>query len=233
MHVAANSCEAMTGGEVSRSLGVERIRVVYAGDVERRMEADEMIVRTPVLGGNPVRVCDLRSRGAEAGVGGQMLVADLAGIGPLGCAACHLGADAVVWDLGELSPEYGAWALVGVTRHALACEAWADLAQADKSDAPDLAELEDVLATWERSRRAKNDAALVLASYLRCHPAVGEVVYPGLKDDASYEVASRQLLYGFGPMVDVRLTDGTWLRVEADDSPAQEQVMALERRLLR
>lgn len=77
--------------------------------------------------------------------------------------------------------------------------------------------------------RQVSDAAQVVACYLVCHPRVGEVRYPGLKSDATFERAASTLRGGFGPLVGVRLVgeDG-WLLWEADEREAREQVLDWE-----
>lgn len=78
--------------------------------------------------------------------------------------------------------------------------------------------------------RLRSDAAQVVANYLRCHPAVAEVRYPGLTSDPDYPKASCTLRGGFGPWVWVRFPSGSdWFLFDADDAPSTEQVMALER----
>jgi cystathionine gamma-synthase len=51
-------------------------------------------------------------------------------------------------------------------------------------------------------------SALQLAEHLNAHPAVEEVLYPGLPGFAGHEVASRQMNNGFGGMVSVRIRGG-------------------------
>ncbi len=81
----------------------------------------------------------------------------------------------------------------------------------------------------EGAWRVSSDAAQVLACYLRCHPRVGEVRYPGLTSDPSYQQASSTLRGGFGPQVLVRLLDGNWYSLLADDkTPAYELVLEVE-----
>ena len=80
-----------------------------------------------------------------------------------------------------------------------------------------------------REWRASSDAAQVVASYLLCHPRVDSVAYPGLRSDPSYEVASRTLENGFGPLVDVKLAgEDAWHRVTCTADDPLEQVMRLE-----
>lgn len=66
--------------------------------------------------------------------------------------------------------------------------------------------------------RERFDAAAVLASYLRCHPAVAAVSYPGLPDHPDRARAASLLVGGAGPLVGVRLL--------ADDSA--EALLALD-----
>lgn len=86
-------------------------------------------------------------------------------------------------------------------------------------------------ATWRRV----SDMAQVCASYLVCHPAVLAVRYPGLTSDASYHEASCTLRGGFGPLVDVLLASGAWMRYDAHRAAgdARDEVLRLERVLAR
>ena len=79
---------------------------------------------------------------------------------------------------------------------------------------------------------ASSDEAQVVAAYLRCHPRVRELRYPGLRGDPSFEVAARTLQGGFGPYVDYRLEEGTpWHRIACMGADPRETVIALERAL--
>ena len=84
----------------------------------------------------------------------------------------------------------------------------------------------------ERYRRFRrlSDVSQVVACYLRCHPKVQEVAYPGLKDDPSFSVAARTLVGGFGPFVDYRVGED-WHRFEARECDERTQIMELERLL--
>ena len=50
--------------------------------------------------------------------------------------------------------------------------------------------------------------ALVLAQYLKAHPLVSWVTYPGLKDDPSYALASKYLKAGFGGILGFGIKGG-------------------------
>ena len=91
--------------------------------------------------------------------------------------------------------------------------------------------------------RACSDNAQVAANFLRCHPVVAEVRYPGLTRDPDYREASSTLRGGFGPLVRMRLaparipatapTETGWLELDARKGPsdARELVLILEDRL--
>ena len=83
--------------------------------------------------------------------------------------------------------------------------------------------------------RRVSDTAQVVASYLACHPAVEAVRYPGLTSDATYHEASCTLRGGFGPIVDVLLASGAWMRYDARRAAgdARDEVLRLERVLAR
>ncbi|MCB0292155.1 MAG: PLP-dependent transferase, partial [Calditrichaeota bacterium] len=55
--------------------------------------------------------------------------------------------------------------------------------------------------------RCQNRSALQIARFLRTHPAIQEVNYPGLEDHPSHPVA-RELLDGFGGMLSFDLRGG-------------------------
>ena len=78
--------------------------------------------------------------------------------------------------------------------------------------------------------RLVSDVAQVVASYLRCHPLVDAVRYPGLKDDPQFEEASRTLVGGFGPMVWYSVA-GEWRQLSCEPADARDVVMGLEREL--
>lgn len=62
------------------------------------------------------------------------------------------------------------------------------------------------LETLELRVARANANALALASALRHHPLVRQLAYPGLREDPSHPVASRQMT-GFGPIVSIVLAD--------------------------
>lgn len=98
---------------------------------------------------------------------------------------------------------------------------------------PDLGALLCLQATMSEGEwREVSDSAQVVANYLRCHPAVAEVRYPGLTSDPDYHEASITLRGGFGPWVDLMLEAGPgYLRYDVlsiSCSSTIERVIALE-----
>ena len=64
------------------------------------------------------------------------------------------------------------------------------------------------LETLPLRQRQHAQNALAIAEYLKGHPLVSWVTYPGLKDDPSYPVASKYLKTGFGGIVGFGIKGG-------------------------
>ena len=64
------------------------------------------------------------------------------------------------------------------------------------------------LRTLHPRVRWATTSAQELAERLAEHPAIAEVLYPGLPSFAGYEVARRQMIGGFGAMLSIRLKAG-------------------------
>jgi O-acetylhomoserine/O-acetylserine sulfhydrylase-like pyridoxal-dependent enzyme len=78
--------------------------------------------------------------------------------------------------------------------------------------------------------RTVSDVAQVVAYYLRCHPRVEVVRYPGVKGDPWFEEASHTLVGGFGPLVVFRVA-GEWYQLTCTAADPHDVVMSLEHRL--
>ncbi|MGQ9564576.1 MAG: trans-sulfuration enzyme family protein [Thermogutta sp.] len=70
------------------------------------------------------------------------------------------------------------------------------------------------LKTLDLRIREQSRSAMRIAEYLRGHPKVRRVYYPGLPDHTGHEIAARQMTGGFGAIVSLEL--------EGDASTAQE-----------
>lgn len=75
--------------------------------------------------------------------------------------------------------------------------------------------------------RLVSDVAQVVACYLRCHPRVEAVRYPGLKEDPLFKKASCTLVGGFGPCVWYCVA-GEWRELVCEAGDARELVLSLE-----
>src|ERR1051326_9005445 len=53
-----------------------------------------------------------------------------------------------------------------------------------------------------------SQTALAIATRFAGHPALTEVLYPGLPSHSGHQVAARQMQGGFGGMMSIRLADG-------------------------
>lgn len=181
------------------------------------------------LSGTPVACRDLRAWCASVRDAGGLAFVDDTEPGPWGCAAVRLGGHLCVAGLDE-----GA-SFVAVARDA--AEALPGLSSVVDHmpvlEAERIAALELRCAHEGARWHAESDAAQVIASYLRCHPRVVEVRYPGLKDDPSFGVAARTLQGGFGTRVDYRCAEGGWEHVRARADDPRTQVLELEAQLAR
>jgi cystathionine gamma-synthase len=54
-----------------------------------------------------------------------------------------------------------------------------------------------------------SDSALAIATRFDGHPAVKQVLYPGLPSHPGHQIAARQMHGGFGGMLSIRLAGGT------------------------
>ena len=70
------------------------------------------------------------------------------------------------------------------------------------------------LRTMHLRVRAACANALNLATRLRAHPLVAEVLYPGLPDHPQHQVAARQMQGGFGGMLSIRVKGGASAAIE-------------------
>ncbi|MYU25452.1 cystathionine gamma-lyase [Streptomyces sp. SID8352] len=195
--------------------------------VRARLEAYGVEVRTAPTGGdaqlgvlegakllwietpsNPgLDVCDIRRLADAAHTGGALVAVDNTLATPLGQRPLELGADFVVASgtkqltghgdvlLGYVAgPRSGPMEAVGDWRKVMGTipgpmEAWL----AHRS-----------ISTLQMRVERQNATALSVAETLREHPDVTGLRYPGLPDDASHEIASRQMR-GYGCVVSFTL----------------------------
>jgi cystathionine gamma-synthase len=63
------------------------------------------------------------------------------------------------------------------------------------------------MRTLDARVRAASDSAVLLATWLRDHPRVAQVLYPGLQDHPGHAIATRQMS-GYGAMLSIRVRGG-------------------------
>ncbi len=172
----------------------------------------------------PVACADVRGLAAAAHEQGVAAACDISLVGTA-CAAVRLGAD-LAFAPAATADEVLVWVARG--EQGVVDAARGLLSTGREAGEAELALLEQRARTWHVS----SDAAQVVASYLVCHPCVVGVAYPGLRSDPSYEIASRTLENGFGPLIDVRLVgEDSWRRVTCTPDDPLAQVTQLEQRL--
>lgn len=168
---------------------------------------ERLLIQTS-LGGRPVQCSDIRKYGRSARFDDELLVVDNSLATSFGCPATQLGAQLTIEVLDRVmgEPSCGI-AAVSVSRDVRAvCRGiWDSLEALPKPSEGELLKLAVRLDDFEGRFQQSNDVAQTVAFYLACHPNVEQVSYPGLPRDASFEVASRTLRHGFGPVVDFRV----------------------------
>ena len=188
------------------------------------------------LCGRPISVVDvkgharqlaaLRGHDFSAASAISFLVADVRRFGCELSPACRLGA----WLAIDEDPGFPDFVVVGIAKDAdvrVVTLVEAVAADADKIQAAFGSD--EVREARRTSRHHANDAAAVIAAYLRAHPKVAEVRYPGFKDKEQFKIASTQFVGGFGPIVDFRTQElpDVWQRLKATDDDPKQQILNL------
>ena len=188
------------------------------------------------LCGRPISVVDikgyarqlaaLREHNSSAASAISFLVADVRRFGCELSPACRLGACLAI----DEDPGFPGFVVVGIAKDA--DERVVTLVEAVAADADKIQAAfgsDEAREARRTSRHHANDAAAVIAAYLRAHPKVTEVRYPGLKDTEQFKIASTQLVGGFGSIVDFRIQElpDVWQRLKATDDDPKQQILNL------
>ena len=188
------------------------------------------------LCGRPISVVDVKGRARQlaalrehdfsAASAISFLVADVRRFGCELSPACRLGS----WLTIDEDPGFPDFVVVGIAKDAdvrVVTLVEAVAADADKIQAAFGSD--EVREARRTFRHHANDAAAVIAAYLRAHPKVAEVRYPGLKDKEQFKIASTQLVGGFGPIVDFRTKElpDVWQRLKVTDDDPKQQILNL------
>ena len=194
------------GAEVVR---VDTTRTKAVADVLAAGEAALLVVETPA---NPaLGVSDLPALGALCAAHGVMLACDNTFATPVLQQPLTLGAGLVIHSTTKYMGGHSDLVGGAVVGHAgdgwlTDVETFRTRAGASPS-AFDCWLLSRSLCTLPWRVRAHCDNAAVVARFLSAHPAVAEVLYPGLETHPGHAVAARQMS-GFGGMVAFRMAAG-------------------------
>ena len=183
------------------------------------------------IGGFGLRVPDLRALAAAARDAGALFVVDNTVPSAFGCEPLKLGAHLSFEALDRVGGGCLSEKLVAVAapfsrkgrKHPadpLADVAFALLGEAVAASGPtllsvgenDAALLARGLDTLAERMQRHMDHARAIAEYLRCHPRVARVHYPGLLQHPDHAVAAGVLIHGCGPAVDFELAGGAAAR---------------------
>lgn len=225
--IAYDAEEDLTGWGDS-SLVREGSPASYAYSAGRN--ANRLFWFVPSIGGVGMRVADLRRLARAAATVGAVLIVDNTLPSAFGCNPLEQGACISLEALDRVCAGEALRKLVSVSVarsfHGRGIRAVANVVAEDAfrllafglgdpyripSSCSALSEeelevLERGLDSLPARMQAHFDHARALAEYLRCHPQVGRVFYPGLDSHADHGVAPSILKHGFGPALDVCLT---------------------------
>lgn len=178
---------------------------VYAGHATDACARPGVMAGADVLldmvGGQGLRVADVRAASNEAhGANGRLLV-DITVPSHFGCNALELGADVQLEALDRVAAEKLAHRVVAVSsRGALPFES-------DSLLEADLMAIAEGLDSLPARMQRHFDCARALAEYLACCEGPLPVAYPGLARHPDHGLATRVLRHGFGPAVEFDLLE--------------------------
>ena len=229
--------------EYAAYMGTNRCRLVPISAWEALPSDDALRAHVGVtatdartLCGRPIGVVDVKGRARELAALREhdfsavsaisFLVADVRRFGCELSPACRLGA----WLAIDEDPGFPDFVVVGIAKDVDARVV--TLVEAVAADADEIQAAfgsDEAREARRTSRHHANDAAAVIAAYLRAHPKMAEVRYPGLKDKEQFKIASTQLVGGFGPIVDFRTQElpDVWQRLQATDDNPKQQILNL------
>jgi cystathionine beta-lyase/cystathionine gamma-synthase len=155
-------------------------------------------------------VVDLRRAAELAHASGARLTVDNTFASPVGQHPLELGADLVIYSATKSIGGHADLLAGAVLGPARALEAiWKVRKVFGAVPDPSLAwRIERSLKTLPLRVEASNANALELASRLAKHPGVARVFYPGLRGHAGHDMAVRQMMLGFGPVVAIEVHGG-------------------------
>lgn len=163
--------------------------------------------------GNPLWcISDIEAIARHAHAAGAQVAVDSTCATPLLTQPLQLGADIVMHSATKYLNGHSdviAGALIGARDDTYWQRIRAVRAQNGAVPSPhDAAQLLRGMRTMHLRVREACRNAQFIAEQLEQHPAIAEVLYPGLPSSAGHEIAKRQMTDGFGGMLSVRLKGG-------------------------
>ena len=169
---------------------------------------------------NPTwEVCDIAAIAAASHAANARVAVDSTCATPVLTRPLSLGADVVMHSATKYLNGHSD-VIAGVLCCAAKDAAWERAARLRTQQGMILGPLEAYLLlrglrTLELRVRAACAGALELARRLSTHPALVDVLYPGLPQHPQHELAARQMQGGFGGMLSIRVTGGAEAAVAA------------------
>ena len=167
-------------------------------------------VETPA---NPLwTISDIAALAELAHAAGTRLAVDSTVATPVLTQPLSLGADLVIHSASKYLNGHSD-VIAGSITTARKDDAWAAIkeVQVQQGGVPGAFEawlLQRGLRTLFLRVRWQSASALTLAERLAAHPAIAEVLYPGLPSFPGHAIAARQMQGGFGAMISVRVKGG-------------------------
>jgi cystathionine gamma-lyase len=191
------------------SVGVEVVLAPTAGDAQAALLAGASLLWIESPSNPALEVCDIARLSALAHEAGALVAVDNTTATMLGQRPLALGADFVV-----MSDTKAMCGHADVILGHVACRdaAWAERLRVWRTRTGAIPGPMEVwlahrsLGTLDVRLSRQCESALTIAQFLAGHPAVEGVRYPGLPDDPSHAIASRQMTR-FGPVIGFTLHD--------------------------
>ena len=161
-------------------------------------------------------VVDIQRASALAHAHGALLTVDNTFASPIGQKPLALGADLSMYSATKSIGGHGDL-LAGVVLGRTAQLREVLHARKVFGPVPDPAlawQIERSLKTLPLRVAATNASALELATRLAGHPSVAQVFYPGLPSHPGHEIARRQMMLGFGPVLAFEVPGGAEAAIE-------------------
>jgi cystathionine gamma-synthase len=194
-------------------LGLELVDMTDLDQLDRALKSDRKTLVWMETPSNPLwEVGDIEAVSALCKAAGALLAVDNTVPTPVLTRPLDLGADLVMHSATKYLNGHSD-VCAGAVVTAKADEFWARIAYNRSKIGGVLGPFEMWLllrglrTLYLRVERASR-TAMAVAAHFETHPAVAQVLYPGLASHAGHEIAARQMKGGFGGMLSLRMAAG-------------------------